>query len=210
MKVGGDRRYTNTRRRQQAQQTREMILDALVRVLAGGLADLSMPTIAREAGVSVRTVYRNFPTKRDLLVGLGEHMDHRAGYELKPLPRSPRDLERSIRDAYRQADSLSPEIQAAYASAVGQEVRRERDVPEKLEALAEALVPILGSLSAAEQRHLLHVMAVLLSRYTLQRFKTDLGVSADDAAETVVWTLRRLTQAPNLATDDSASDGRHT
>ena len=54
-----------------------------------GLADLSMPAIAREAGLSVRTIYRHFPTKRDLLIALGEHMDQRAGYQWEPVPRSP-------------------------------------------------------------------------------------------------------------------------
>src|SRR6185295_14930547 len=114
--TGPTRRYTNAWREQQAAQTRDSILDALVQVLAGGLADLSMPAIAREAGLSVRTIYRHFPTKRDLLIALGEHMDQRAGYQWNPVPRSPEDLSQTIRDAYRQADTLTTEIQAAYAT----------------------------------------------------------------------------------------------
>jgi len=189
------RAYTNTRRRQQAAETRALILDALVRVLARGLADLSIPAIAEEAGVSVSTVYRNFPNKRDLLVALGEHMDHRAGYLMEPQPHSPDDLERTVRDAYRQADVLEPEIQAAYASAVGQEVRQERDVPIKLALFSRALEPLSGQLEPGEQQHLLHLVTILISRYTLYRFKTDLGLTADEAAETVAWALRTLTQA---------------
>ena len=38
-------------------------------------------------------------------------------------------------------------------------------------------------------------MTVLISRYTLHRFKADLGVSADEAAETVVWALQTLLRA---------------
>ena len=189
------RRYTNTWREQQAAQTRESILNAVVQVLAGGLADLSVPAIAREAGLSVRTIYRHFPTKRDLLIALGEHMDQQAGYQLEPLPGSPEDLAQTIRDAYRQADSLSTQIQAAYATGLGQEVRRERDMPFKLQVFTDALAPILGSLPPDKQRHLLHLVTVLISRYTLYRFKADLGVSANEAAETVVWALQTLTQA---------------
>jgi AcrR family transcriptional regulator len=192
---GEGRRYTNAWRERQAAQTRESILNAVVQVLAGGLADLSVPAIAREAGLSVRTIYRHFPTKRDLLVALGEHMDQQAGYQLDPLPRSPEDLAQTIRDAYRQADSLNAQIQAAYATSFGQEVRRERDMPIKLQAFAEALAPVLESLPPREQRHLLHLVTILISRYTLHRFKADLGVSADEAAETVVWTVQTLTQA---------------
>src|SRR4051794_25144774 len=100
------RRYTNTRREQQAAQTRELILGAVVRVLAGGLADVSVPAIAREAGVSVRTVYRHFPTKRDLLLALGEHMDRQAGYEMEPRPRTLDELADAVRVAFRTADTL--------------------------------------------------------------------------------------------------------
>ncbi len=107
------RRYSNAWREQQAAQTRESILHAVVQVLAGGLADLSVPAIARAAGLSVRTIYRHFPTKRDLLIALGEHMDRRSGYGFDPLPRRPEDLDQTVRDAYRQADALSVEHQAA-------------------------------------------------------------------------------------------------
>src|SRR6266542_1666469 len=189
------RRYSNAWREQQAAQTRESILDALVQVLAGGLADLSVPAVARAAGLSVRTIYRHFPTKRDLLIALGEHMDRRSGYGFDPLPRRPEDLDQTVRDAYRQADALSVEHQAAYATALGREVRHERDMPIKLQVFADALAPVLGSLSPDEQRHLVHLVTVLISRYTLHRFKADLGVSADEAAETVVWALQTLIQA---------------
>lgn len=208
MKAGGrGRTYTSTRRAQQAQQTRELILDALVDVLGGGLAELSIPAIARQAGVSVSTVYRNFPAKRDLLVALSEHLGRRAGYRMEPPPHSPTDLEQTIRDAYRQADGLSVEIQAAYASAVGQEMRREREVPLKLHIFGEALAPVLSLLQPDEQRHLLHLVTILISRYTLQRFKADLAVSADEAAETVVWAVRTLAWAANArATRDGHID----
>ena len=39
--------------------------------MAHGLADLSIPEVAREAGVSVPTVYRYFMAKRELIEALG-------------------------------------------------------------------------------------------------------------------------------------------
>ena len=58
------RTYRSELRAQQADETRARILDATVRVMARGLASLSIPAVAREAGVSVPTVYRHFATKR--------------------------------------------------------------------------------------------------------------------------------------------------
>src|SRR3954468_17403674 len=86
------RLYDNSHRAAQAGQTREAILDALVRVMARGVADLSMPAVARESGVSLRTVYRYFPTKRDLLSQVNVRLDERIGYSLTPYPVDPDDL----------------------------------------------------------------------------------------------------------------------
>jgi AcrR family transcriptional regulator len=47
---------------------RDAVLDALVVHLEAGTADsISMEDLAREAGVSRRTLYRYFPTRADLL-----------------------------------------------------------------------------------------------------------------------------------------------
>src|ERR1051326_1737599 len=101
------RRYSNPWGAQQAAaaQPRASILNAVVQVLAGGLADLSVPAIPREAGLSVRTIYRHFPTRRDLLVALGDHMNQQAAYNMDPPPRTPEDLAKTLREAYRHADS---------------------------------------------------------------------------------------------------------
>jgi hypothetical protein len=68
-------------------------------------------------------------------------------------------------------------------------------LPLKLDALESALAPVLPSLDPLERKHLVHLVAVLISRYTLYRFKEDLGVSADEAAETVIWAVQTLTRA---------------
>jgi AcrR family transcriptional regulator len=58
------RKYNSTRRRQNAEQTRREILDAArTQFLQYGWHGAGMREIAREAGVSVETVYSNFPSK---------------------------------------------------------------------------------------------------------------------------------------------------
>jgi TetR/AcrR family transcriptional regulator, regulator of autoinduction and epiphytic fitness len=62
------RRYNSERRRQQAQQTRGLVLDAAAGLFVErGYEGTSMAAIADRAGVSVETVYGHFGNKRRLL-----------------------------------------------------------------------------------------------------------------------------------------------
>lgn len=63
------RTYRSPRRQQQAAETRATILDAAMLLFADrGWAATGMRDVAREAGVSVETVYTNFRTKTELLM----------------------------------------------------------------------------------------------------------------------------------------------
>jgi len=62
------RRYDSQRRRQQAEQTRERVLDAAAGLFEGrGYEGTSVAAVAEAAGVSEETVYARFGTKRTLL-----------------------------------------------------------------------------------------------------------------------------------------------
>lgn len=62
------RRYDNRGRTQQAQATRGRVLAAARSVLtARGYAGTTMAAVAREAGVSVETIYKGFGSKRALV-----------------------------------------------------------------------------------------------------------------------------------------------
>ena len=78
------RTYSSPLRAEQAEQTRARIVQAAVDLLAEGDAgDLAMPDVAARAGVSVRTVYRSFATKDELLDAvidwINAHIEGRAG-----------------------------------------------------------------------------------------------------------------------------------
>jgi AcrR family transcriptional regulator len=69
--VKSRRRYDSKRRRDQAAATRREILDAAQRLFErDGYAATSVPAIASEAGVSLKTVYVAFETKRGVLLAL--------------------------------------------------------------------------------------------------------------------------------------------
>src|SRR5215467_2244156 len=91
------RTYRSPLRAEQTRQTRERILEGLLRVMANGhLTDLSIPAVAREAGVSIPTIYRYFHTKRELILALAGYALQQAGMEFLPLT-GPEDLLASVR-----------------------------------------------------------------------------------------------------------------
>lgn len=60
--------------RADAAQNRELLLDAARHLFSQQGADVSMRAIAAQAGVGIATLYRHFPTREDLLVGVGEQL----------------------------------------------------------------------------------------------------------------------------------------
>src|ERR671928_346257 len=80
------RRYDSPRRRQQAAETRRLILEAAQRLFErDGYAATTVASIAREAGVAPKTVYVAFETKSGLLRALW-HLLLRGDSEDVPIP----------------------------------------------------------------------------------------------------------------------------
>lgn len=131
-----------------SERTREALRRAaLVRFLAQGVEDTSAEQIAADAGVSLRTFYRHFTSKHDLLFA-----DYDAGLQWfrsalaarppgEPITESvqaaifafPYDVEAVTRIAALRADELDPErivrhirqVEADFADAVAERLRRE-------------------------------------------------------------------------------------
>src|SRR4051794_23100903 len=60
-------------RQRHSELTQDVILRTVAELLEQGeLADLSVPEVARRSGVSLRTVYRHFATRDDLIAAAGE------------------------------------------------------------------------------------------------------------------------------------------
>ncbi|WOT05486.1 TetR/AcrR family transcriptional regulator [Shewanella youngdeokensis] len=58
-------------RNQQKKETFDLVLDTAARLTTQqGVLSISIPAIAKEAGCSVATIYRHFPTKEDIALGL--------------------------------------------------------------------------------------------------------------------------------------------
>jgi AcrR family transcriptional regulator len=183
-----ERPYHSQLREQQAQGTRERILEATLRLMAGGLASLSIPAVAREAGVSVPTIYRHFGTKGALMSALYPYFARRTGLDGVPDPTSVEDLRDWIRAYYERFD-LDDLARAAQASPIVDEVRKVtmRSRVGRIRKLADSVEPRLRKV---DRDRITRLLVVLTSSSAMRIWRDLLGASVEDAADDIDWVLR--------------------
>jgi AcrR family transcriptional regulator len=182
------------RRAAMAGESRRRILEATIATLARGVEELSMPAVAKEAGVSVPTVYRNFPDKKALMAATIEYL-HKL--------RSPAgdtvsldDLEGTLRAEYEKSANLPEHLQMALASAPIMKARSEVGMrARRRKGILDLLGPALDDVSPDEREDLVSMVVVLCSSQTMRSFATLVGATPAEAARTVAWTIRRLVES---------------
>lgn len=186
---GTQRAYRSDLRAQQAEETRSRILDATVRVIAAGVASISIPGVAREAGVSIPTVYRHFGTKRDLLAAVYPHLVRQSGHSELIAPRNMEEFGQMVRQLFGRMGSFDEMSRAAIFSPAADEVRR-ISMPERIaksRAFARLVAP---GASAADLERITRIFVVLTSSAAMRIWRDHLGSSVDEAADDIVWILR--------------------
>ena len=188
------RDYQSPLRQEQARRTREQILEGLIQAMArGGLADLSIPAVAREAGVSVPTIYRYFRTKRELIESLGSYIIQKSGINLTPPPpRSPEELIAMVKEVFLKYEGADEMLRAAAMSELSYEMRQYA-LPRRLELIEEALRPVADRFNETDRIHLRNSVFILTTTAIARAFKDYLNLSGEEAADTVEWAIRILT-----------------
>jgi AcrR family transcriptional regulator len=190
--------YSSRLRQEQKNRTREQILEGLIRTMAHGIAELSIPAVAREAGVSVPTVYRYFRTKRDLVEALGSYLVQKIGFGQVQPPHSPEELTAMVKKLFINYEGLDEILRAAAVSEFAYEARKEA-LPARLKIIEEALAPVQAKFNKLDWMRLRNIVLVLSSTATVRAFKDYLDLSGEEAADTVTWAILRLTQTLSCA-----------
>jgi AcrR family transcriptional regulator len=186
-----ERTYRSELRTEQAEETRARILDATVRVVARGEATLSIPAVAREAGVSVPTVYRHFGTKADLLAAVYPHLMRRTGVDHLITPHTVEEFSHMVRTLWQRLDELGDEGRAVMASPAAEEARR-ANMPGRIEASRRFMAEVARDASAADRARMSRIMLILSSSSAMRAWRDYFGMAVDDAADDVDWALRAL------------------
>jgi AcrR family transcriptional regulator len=181
---------TASLRDQQAAVARERILRAVAELLErDGGADLTVPQVAELSGVSLRTVYRYFPTREELLAAAGRYI----GGELlqQGYPTSLDDVADLFERACSEFDQRPGLVRAMALSEVGREARSSRR-RERLAAIRHVLDAEVGGLTERERRHAEAVLAYLHNMLAYTTLREEHGLSGDEIGEALSWAIRTL------------------
>jgi AcrR family transcriptional regulator len=182
------REYRSELRAQQAEETRVRILDATIRVIAGGLAYVSIPAVAREAGVSIPTIYRHFGTKRGLLAAVYPHSVRRAGLDKIQPPSSIDELRAGMPAYFDRLESFDDLARAAMASPASQEVRA-LNMPDRLAMFRRVADSIVPAPSEVDRNRIARLLVVLTASSSVRLWRDQLGASVNEAADDVDWVI---------------------
>jgi AcrR family transcriptional regulator len=179
-----------TLRDQQAAVARERIFRAVAELLErDGSEALTVPQVAEVSGVSLRTVYRYFPTREALLDAAGRWI---GGELLKQgYPASLDDVADSFERACSEFDQRPGLVRAMALSQVGRETRSTRR-RERLEAIRRVLEHELGALPEPELRRAEAVLAYLHNMLAYTTLREEQQLSGAEIGEALGWAIRTL------------------
>jgi AcrR family transcriptional regulator len=195
MNARAAREYSSPLRTEQAGQTRERIVQAAVDLLSEGDADdLSMNDVAARAGVSVRTVYRNFATRDDLLDGVIESAREQLESRVGPPATTRRDYEQVTPRMVEALFDMEPLYRALFATHAGRESHR-RGASERRKAMAQVFAAQMRELDKQAALRFGALIHLLSSSNSVLFLKDYWGLSADDIARVLGWAIATLADA---------------
>lgn len=184
------RTYTSPLREQQAEATRIRIIDGAIQVLAGGAAALTIPAVAREAGVAVPTVYRHFPTKEAIEDAVVEHVRLQAGVRTDD-PTTLDALLQRVDGIWTAMDAMPRTHLALLAASMGRELVEPQPARDRRgvvrQALAEHLVGVPDDVKAKVES----ICAALASSPGAMAFLRT-GIPLDEASELYAFLVTAL------------------
>jgi len=179
-------------REQHASVTRERILAAVADLLERGAPEeLTVPDVATASGISLRTIYRYYPTRDELLEAAGRWI----GTQVleSPYPQNLDEVATVIADGCRRFDAHPGLVRALAFSELGRGVRAFRR-RERLDAIEQALRAEVGDLPEEELRRAQAVLAYLHNMLAYTTLREEGGLSGDEAGQAIAWAIGTLVE----------------
>lgn len=187
------RAYASPLRERQTEETRQRIVNAALALIATHPeGDLSHEAIARRAEIALRTVYRHFPSRPELLDAVWAESDRRLA--LSHYPSTEAEMLAFADEGYRMMDRNADLIRGLLNSDAGREMRR-RDNPRRYKGLTAALENATRHLAEGERRRVVGVFQVLFGGRTWEMLRDRAYLKDGEASDAVTWAMQTLLKA---------------
>ena len=184
--------YDSPLRREQAEQTRSRIVDAAAGLIVGGVEGLTMQEVAKAAGVALRTVFRHFPTRDDLLDATWQALQVRMGDT--PDLQTLEDLTGFVPKLFGRYAAMEDQIRGAMFAQtfVSSRQRLGADRARKMRRAVAAQFTDGDERSRAMAASAAYTLTVPLVSIVL---KEAFGLSSSEAGRASAWAIRALAAA---------------
>ncbi len=175
------------------ERTRATIVQALADVLTHEHpAAVSVPAVAARAGVSVRTVYRYFPTKAALLDAAASRFQERVA----PVPPTGAggDLQTYLHQMWSAFGSDVEAVRAEHLSPAGRALRARR-LPGSRRLVRDAVSAQAPWLEERERDALADLIITVTGSATFLELVDRLGHAPADAADLAAWAVQAMISA---------------
>jgi AcrR family transcriptional regulator len=203
------RRYQSPLREAQAERTRQALLEHAAELLAeSGIEALTLPEVARRAGVSAPTVYRYFPVLEDLLAAVLEWLRPQIGMQRERLLGTDvDDLPKIPLENYPRFEQHARLLEAAMDSPTWNRIRNQT-MDDRADRGAEVLAGARPDASLRSRRAASAAIYVLASPLAWRWMRETWGLDADEAREAAVWGMEALIAAFRAGRADSGVSTR--
>jgi AcrR family transcriptional regulator len=179
-----DHQRRSSLRDQQVDLTRDLIMRAFQRLLQNDHPDaITYPQVAEAAGVSLRTVYRYFPTRVDLLESAAAWLAELTGGVQWQDPRTVEDLAGAVPEMGRIFD----EHTNVFRALAGDELQGRRR-----EAVAAAVAEVSGNLLPDEARRAEAILGYIRSGRAWLVLHDHYGLDGDEIVSALDWAASTL------------------
>lgn len=190
MNIDVTRTYESPLRERQAQETRQRIVDAAVALIVAGVDSVTMPAVAGQAQVSLRTVFRHFPTREELLDATWINLNGRLG-EVPDLE-GVEELAGFVPELFQRYAGLEPEIRAVIFSSILHASRR-RQGSSRATQLRRAIDAVTEPGEDASARRMVRALAYVLTVPTaMVLLKDTYGLTTEEAGAASAWAISTL------------------
>jgi AcrR family transcriptional regulator len=178
------------------QTTRDVIVDAAIEQLVElGAFDFSYYALARRAGMSVRTIYRHFPARTDLIDALSRRLNQVIAIDYSHDKDGILDITRKVFGVYEQhANAFVAQLEA------GQGRVRSKGRSKRVVLMQSILAKDLPNLPPERLAAVAGLMICLFSPTIWRRLREDVGLDGTHGGELVAWAIDTMWKA--LASED--------